>query len=59
MGLIHVDQILVTPLKRMQFGGDVLHALKHTDLVFSILVRRIFFINFGEIKDGSAIFEWP
>jgi dTDP-4-dehydrorhamnose 3,5-epimerase len=49
-----VDQILITPLKRIKVtGGDVLHCLKHNDLGF---------IDFGEayfsLVDNQSIKAW-
>jgi dTDP-4-dehydrorhamnose 3,5-epimerase len=54
MGSISVDQILVTPLERISLeGGDVLHALKCTDIGF---------VDFGEayfsLIDIDAIKAW-
>lgn len=54
MGAISVDQILVTPLKRIALaGGDVLHAMKCNDLGF---------VDFGEayfsLIDIDAIKAW-
>ena len=54
MGDVSLDDILVTPLKRMPtVGGDVLHALKETDAGFD---------GFGEIYfswvEQGAIKAW-
>ena len=54
MGVVSLDDILVTPLKRIStVGGDVMHALKHSDNGFK---------GFGEIYfswvQQSAIKAW-
>lgn len=54
MGAINVDQILVTPLRRIQVeGGDVLHGMKTSDPGF---------VNFGEVYfsliEVGAIKAW-
>ena len=54
MGVVSLDNILVTPLKRIPtVGGDVLHALKETDAGFD---------GFGEIYfswvEQGAIKAW-
>ena len=54
MGTISVDQIIVTPLKRIKVtGGDVLHALKSNDKGF---------IDFGEayfsLIDNLEVKAW-
>ena len=54
MGVVSLDDILVTPLKRIPtVGGDVLHALKETDAGFD---------GFGEIYfswvEQGAIKAW-
>ena len=41
MGDVSLDDILVTPLKRIPtVGGDVLHALKKTDSGFDVALAR-------------------
>ena len=54
MGSVSVDQILITPLKRIQVaGGDVLHGMKCSDLGYA---------DFGEayfsIIEAGAIKAW-
>lgn len=54
MGAINVDQILVTPLRRIQVeGGDVLHGMKTSDPGY---------VNFGEVYfsliEVDAIKAW-
>lgn len=54
MGAINVDQILVTPLLRIQVeGGDVLHGMKNSDKGY---------VNFGEayfsLIEVGAIKAW-
>lgn len=54
MGAINVDQILVTPLRRIQVeGGDVLHGMKNSDKGY---------VNFGEayfsLIEVGAIKAW-
>jgi dTDP-4-dehydrorhamnose 3,5-epimerase len=54
MGAINVDQILVTPLRRIQVeGGDVLHGMKTSDPGY---------VNFGEVYfsliEVGAIKAW-
>ena len=54
MGTISLDDILVTPLKRIPtIGGDVLHALKNSDIGFN---------GFGEVYfswvEEGAIKAW-
>lgn len=52
MGLVSVDQILITPLKRIPlYGGDVLHAMKCTDPGFDGFGESYFsFIDLNAIK---------
>ena len=52
MGALSVDQILITPLKRMELkGGDVLHGIKCTDPGFVNFGEAYFsMIEFGAIK---------
>jgi len=52
MGAMILDQILVTPLKRIPLpGGDVLHALKCTEESFNDFGEAYFsVIKFGAIK---------
>ena len=52
MGEVILDQILVTPLKRISVsGGDVLHALKCTDDGFKDFGEAYFsIVEFGAIK---------
>ena len=43
MGTVSVNQILITPLKRISvIGGDVLHGMKCTDPGYVNLVKRTF-----------------
>ena len=45
MGVISLDEIIVTPLKRIStVGGDVMHALKRSDA--------------GYVQFGEAYFSW-
>lgn len=52
MGAVNLDQILLTPLKRIPLkGGDVLHALKHSEVGFKTFGEAYFStINQGAIK---------
>lgn len=52
MGAVNLEQILVTPLKRISVsGGDVLHALKRTDKGFSDFGEAYFsMVDFGAVK---------
>lgn len=54
MGAVSVDQILVTPLKRISLAeGDVLHGIKHDDAGY---------VDFGEVYfsiiNAGAIKAW-
>ena len=52
MGLVSLDDILVTPLKQIPtFGGDVMHAIKDSDNGFNG-VGEVYFswIEYGAIK---------
>lgn len=54
MGEVTIDQILVTPLKRIQVaGGDVLHAIKRTDNGF-----RDFGEAYFSMVDSGVIKAW-
>lgn len=52
MGVITLEKIKVTPLKRISVeGGDVLHALKYNEISFNNFGEAYFsFVNIGAIK---------
>lgn len=52
MGVVSLEQIMVTPLKRISVpGGDVLHALKRTDVGFREFGEAYFsLIEVGAVK---------
>ena len=52
MGIVNLDDILVTPLKRIStVGGDVMHALKDSDPGFNAFGEIYFsWINHGAVK---------
>ena len=52
MGTVNLEKILVTPLSRIKTeGGDVLHAMKNSDIGFIKFGEAYFSeINFGQIK---------
>ena len=52
MGSISVDQILVTPLKRLSLeGGDVMHAMKQSDTGYTGFGEAYFsLVKFGAVK---------
>jgi dTDP-4-dehydrorhamnose 3,5-epimerase len=52
LGTVNLEKILVTPLSRIKTeGGDVLHAMKNSDLGFTKFGEAYFSeINFGQIK---------
>ena len=52
MGALSVDDILITPLKRIQVaGGDVLHAMKRTDPGFADFGEAYFsMVELGALK---------
>jgi len=52
MGTINMDNIIVTPLKRIELdGGDVLHALKNNEVGYNQFGEAYFsFVKFNVIK---------
>jgi dTDP-4-dehydrorhamnose 3,5-epimerase len=52
MGTININDIIITPLKRIQtLGGDVLHAIKHTDNGYCGLGEAYFsWVSYGAMK---------
>ena len=57
MGTVSVNQIFITPLKRIQVsGGDVLHGMKCSDPDILILVKLIFqLLKVAPLKRGRGI----
>ena len=59
MGDVSLDDILVTPLKRIPtVGGDVLHALKKTDAGFDGFGEIYFYSLKGLLKWLKLFFQF-